>query len=134
MYHTLDASDLELIARAYDTLKRCYCDPKHTVGAAVLCGSGSMYTGVNIEACAYGPCAEPVALGAAFTNAEREIKTIVAVSYSGNVLSPCGNCRQLLFDYAPDAMVIFNNAGEFVKTEVRNLLPGSYSSELSQVE
>lgn len=128
MFHQLDDNDQQLISKAHETIKRCYCNPRHTVGAAVLCGSGNIYTGINIEACGYGPCAEPIALGAAFTNGEKEIKAIVAVEH-GKILAPCGNCRQLLLDYAPDAMVILMHEGEVVKTEVRNLLPAAYLSE-----
>jgi cytidine deaminase len=86
-----------------------------TIGAAVLCASGACYLGVNIEACGYGPCAEPVAIGAASTAGEREIIKIAAVKKCGDeypVLSPCGNCRQLLFDYFPDATVILDLDGK----------------------
>lgn len=96
------------------------------------CASGRIYKGINVEACGYGPCAEPIALGTAFTNGEREIISVVAVCKRGDeypVLSPCGNCRQLLMDYAPKAMVIFVNEGKVLKTEARNLLPGAYTSD-----
>ena len=56
---------------------------------------------------------------------------LVAVCKDGDdypVLSPCGNCRQLVFDYSPDAMVILDLDGRVVKTEARNLLPGAYKS------
>jgi len=132
-YLPLNTEDGELIEAAKAVLERCYRPGKHEVGAAVRCASGHVYVGVNIEACAYGPCAEPIAIGAAFANMETDILAIVAVyrddvSALYRVLSPCGNCRQLLVDYAPDAMVIFDNDGEVVKTEARQLLPGAYLS------
>jgi cytidine deaminase len=86
-----------------------------------------MYTGVNIETCGYSTCAEPVALGAAFTNGERKIRSIVSICKRVNnypLVSPCGNCRQLLVDYVPSAMVILDNNGSIQKTEARSLLPG----------
>jgi len=129
----LDSEDQALIEAARDALRRNYHPTRHTVGAAVLCPSGRVYIGINIEACGYGPCAEPIAIGAAFTNGEREISEIVAVCKKDDgypVLSPCGNCRQLLVDYAPDAMVIFDGGGKAVKTRARNLLPGAYRSGL----
>lgn len=135
-YLHLDAEDQRLIEAARDVLRRNYRPIRHTVGAAVLCSSGRIYTGINVEACGYGPCAEPIAIGAAFTNGERDILAIVAVCKRGDeypVLSPCGNCRQLLVDYAPEAMVIFNDGGddggEVLKTQARNLLPGAYTSD-----
>ncbi|MGD0091244.1 MAG: cytidine deaminase [Planctomycetota bacterium] len=123
--------DEKLIAAARAVLRRNYHPVRHSVGAAVLCASGRVYTGINVEACGYGPCAEPVAIGAAFSNGERTIKAIVAVHKSGRrfpVLSPCGNCRQLIYDYAPDAIVIFSDKGKTVKARARDLLPGAYSS------
>jgi len=128
----LDSKDQKLIEAARDVLRRNYQPARHTVGAAVLCSSGRVYTGINIEACGYGPCAEPIAIGAAFAHGERDILAIVAVCKRGNeypVLSPCGNCRQLLVDYAPEAMVIFNDSGKVWKTQARNLLPGAYISD-----
>ncbi|MCY3018012.1 MAG: cytidine deaminase [Planctomycetota bacterium] len=130
-FQPLTASDKDLIAAARDVLRRNYHRERHSVGAAVVCESGRIYTGINVEACGYGPCAEPIAIGAAFSNGERQITAIVAVCKSGSrypVLSPCGNCRQLIVDYAPDAMVIFSNRGKVLKTKARNLLPGNYSS------
>jgi len=129
----IDSEDRELIEAARDVLRRNYDPVKHTVGAAVRSGSGRIYTGINIKACAYRPCAEPIALGAAFSNGEKQIVTIVAVGKEGQaypILPPCGNCRQLLIDYAPGAMVILNGEQQaVVKTSARNLLPGAYTSD-----
>jgi len=123
----IDAQDEALIQLARETLARCYREDRHTVAAAVRCASGKMYTGVNVESCGYGPCAEPIAIGAAITAGEKKFAAIVAVSRNG-VLSPCGNCRQLLLDYAPDAMVILVIDGIVKKTAARNLLPGCYTN------
>jgi cytidine deaminase len=127
----LDAGDLKLVEAARDVLRRSYAAPRHTVGAAVLAASGRVYVGVNVEACGYGPCAEPIAVGAAIAAGEKEVVRIVAVRRSGDeypVLSPCGNCRQLLFDYWPDSTVILRFDGRVVKARVRALLPGAYES------
>jgi cytidine deaminase len=132
----LDSEDQKLIEAARDALRRNYHPIRHTVGAAVLCSSGRIYTGINVEACGYGPCAEPIAIGAAFTSGERDILAIVAVRKREDeypVLSPCGNCRQLLVDYAPEAMVIFDCDGQVVKARARDLLPGAYLSGLDDV-
>jgi cytidine deaminase len=72
--------------------------------------------------------AEHTALGAAFTNGERDIMAMVAVHKRGDdypVLSPCGGCRQLLVDYSPDAEVILLLDGEVVKARALDLLPGA---------
>lgn len=126
----LNESDWALVEAAREVLRRTYRPPHHTVAAAVRCGSGKIFTGVNVDAAAgYGPCAEPVAIGSAFANGETQVLAIVAVCKRSDelpVLSPCGNCRQLLFDYAPDATVIYCENGTCVKTAARNLLPGAY--------
>jgi cytidine deaminase len=130
-FEPLNDQDRRLIAAASDVLDRNYRPVRHTVGAAVLAGSGRVYTGVNVEACGYGPCAEPIAIGAAFSNGEQDIRAIVAVCKRGDayrVISPCGNCRQLLVDYAPDAIVILEVDGKSVKARARDLLPGAYVS------
>jgi len=84
-YLDTDSKDQKLIDAAIDVIRKNYSDPSHTVGAAVLCSSSKIYTGVNIECCGYGPCAEPVAIGAAISNGEREIVTIVAVTIDGDL-------------------------------------------------
>ena len=127
----LNDLDRELIAAAEETLQRCYHPERHTVAASARSRTGKIYSGINIEACAYGPCAEPIALGTAFTAGDRNIETIVAIHRVGDefqVLSPCGNCRQLLYDYLPDVWVIYIDNGRVDKAQVHDLLPGAYSS------
>ncbi len=126
-FQPIDSEDRRLIDAATEVLRKRHHPPRHTVAAIVLTDSGRVYAGVNIEAAGYGPCAEPIAIGRAITDGDAGIKTIVAVSKDG-VISPCGNCRQLILDYAPDAMVIFKDGGDIVKTRARDLLPGHYTS------
>jgi len=127
----IDKQDEQLVEAATAVLRKNYTDERHTVGAAVRCGSLQIYAGVNIESCGYGPCAEPIALGAAISAGEREFVAIVAVGARPEgyvILSPCGNCRQLLLDYAPKALVILEENGKLVKTRVRELLPAAYGN------
>lgn len=131
----LDDNDQKLIQEAQNTLQKVYYPGRHTVAAAVLCASGKIYTGINIEVCGYGPCAEPIAIGAAFTDGDRNIISIVAVGKQKDgyaILSPCGNCRQLLVDYVPEAMVIFKYEATISKTCVRNLLPNAYTGNFDR--
>src|SRR5690349_14071174 len=62
-YHALTSRDQELVQAAIDVISNNFRDERHTVGAAVLCSSGEIYAGVNVESCGYGPCAEPIAIG-----------------------------------------------------------------------
>jgi cytidine deaminase len=131
----VEPEDQALIEAACEVLERNYHPVRHSVGAAVLGASGRIYAAINIKASWYGPCAEPIALGMALSQGERQIKAIVAVRKQNgefSVLSPCGNCRQLLLGYAPEASVLFRNNGKTFKTSPRVLLPGAYESNLDQ--
>ncbi|NDJ78582.1 MAG: cytidine deaminase [Chloroflexi bacterium] len=125
----LTAADQEVLAAARDVIVRNYSEDRHGVGAAIRAASGQIYPGVNIEAPGSGPCAEHVALGAAISNGERNYDIVVAVAgweppYP--ILHPCGTCRQMLLDYAPDIWVILSVEGQPVKAPIGDLLPFPY--------
>ena len=128
---SLSAADRALVRAARELLRRRYVAKRHTVASAVRTRSGSVYVGLNLNGI-HAPCAEPVALGAAVTAGDRAFETMVAVQRWGEdyrVLSPCGNCRQLLYDYAPDASVIVRfRGGRVARLSVREGLPGAYAS------
>ena len=127
--YELDSEDQQLIDAASTVLEQNYNAERHTVGAAVLTGSGKIYSAVNVESVGYGPCAEPIAVGCAISAGERELLRIVAVTNEQaphSIISPCGNCRQLLSEYAPDCMVIIEFKSGLVKVRVGDLLPDAY--------
>lgn len=128
-YLEIDAQDQQLVEAARQVIRRNFTEWDNTVGAAIRCGSGKVYAGVNINSAGFGACAETIALGMAYSAGEREILSVVAV-YGGKpdypILSPCGNCRQVWKDYAPDAWVIVMHEGKLVKTQMRQLLPDAY--------
>lgn len=127
----LSAADRALVRVAEDALRRGYVRDRHTVGAAVRTRSGTVYTGLNMNGL-HSPCAEPVALGAAVTRGDREFETIVAVQRRGGrfpVLSPCGTCRQLFFDYSPrGSMIVRFTGGRVARLTAEECLPGAYHS------
>lgn len=128
----LTEKDNELIARAQGAIRSNYdgVNFNHTVGAAVRCGNGKIYTGVNVYSL-HGACAEQVAIGAAITQGEREFETVVAVRgrKGEEIIPPCGNCRQMLFDYMPDCEVILMAGGERGKVSAKELLPFAYEQK-----
>ena len=85
---SLEERDRALIEAAGAAIRRNYDGENfhHTVGAAVRCGSGAVYTGA---------CAEQVAIGSAITNGERVLEAILAVrgKDGSELLPPCGSCR-----------------------------------------
>ena len=128
-YFEITSQDRLLIQAAIEVIAKNFREERHTVGAAVLCASGKIYAGVNVESCGYGPCAEPIAIGTAISQGEREFMTIVAVggwNASYPLLPPCGNCRQLLWDYASDAMILLDKEGTLIKVGIGDLMPLAY--------
>ena len=103
--YNLEDNDRKLIKSALDVLDKNFDDGvyNHTVGCAVLCKNGKIYKGVNYDGI-HGSCAEYITIGIAISAGEREFDTIVAVhdKQVNFVVSPCGNCRQMLFEYCPD--------------------------------
>jgi len=68
-----------------------------SVGAALLTTQGNVYTGVNLDvACGIGFCAEHSAIAEMLKHRETQIEMIVAIN-SGNIIPPCGRCRELMF-------------------------------------
>lgn len=123
----LEARDLELVKQAEQIIERNFDSDKYyqTVGAAVRCRNGRVYVGVNLDGI-HGSCAEAIALGTAITAGERDFECIVAVygkEAPHNVLSPCGNCRQLITEYAPHCDVIVQTGDGYKKVSIAELLP-----------
>lgn len=98
------------------------------VGAAVITKKGNIYKGVCIDTdCSLGMCAERNALSTMITNGEFEIEMVVAVDKKGNVLPPCGACREFMMQLknSSDIKVLVDHKGTFVK--LKDLMPYSYS-------
>jgi cytidine deaminase len=132
--YPLTEKDRELIALGLEVLKENFDDGvyNHTVGCALLCKNGHIYKGVNCDGI-HGSCAEYITMGMAISGGEREFDTIVAVhdQKPGSVISPCGNCRQMLYAYCPDIKVIVQDEdGQLFKVTARDLLPFAWEPVL----
>jgi cytidine deaminase len=136
----LGSLDMELIEAASDAIRRRYRYDWQEVGAAMRTRSGKVFTGVSLDAYLgrMAVCAEAVALGQAITNAgETGIEAIVAVRHpppeEANraiaVVSPCGACRELIWDYDRNARVIVPGANGPETVSIGDLLPNKYSRE-----
>jgi cytidine deaminase len=101
------------------------------VGAALLSRAGQIITGANVESASYGLtcCAERVALFTALTAGTKDFVAIAVVARAKQGPTPCGACRQLLAEYAPDAEVWVADSRKLDKPRqflVGELLPHAF--------
>jgi cytidine deaminase len=122
-------NDQQLVARAIEARQRAYAPYSHyKVGAALLGKSGKVYLGCNVENASYSHtiCAERTAVVKAVSEGETEFEAIAVVTRNGG--SPCGACRQVLAEFAPELTVyIADESGEHRTTTLRELLPDSFT-------
>jgi cytidine deaminase len=134
----LTKADRELIEAATAAIKQRYRYDWQEVGAALRTRDGRIVTGVNIDAYLgrMAVCAEAVAIGRSITEAGNTgIDTIVAVRHPKPseadqtiaVVSPCGSCREIIYDYDAKARVIVPNEHGETVAQIADLLPNKYS-------
>lgn len=122
-----------LIDTAVSAQKNAYCPySRYPVGAAVMTESGRVFAGCNVENASYGLalCAERVAVFNAATKGQRGLRAVVVVA---NKASPCGSCRQVMFEFSTKETLLFlvdrnPNTGRqtVTKTTVFKLLPAAF--------
>ena len=124
----------KLIARADDARKKAYCPYSGvSVGAALLCADGRIFTGCNIENAAFSPsiCAERSAFASAVSAGVRDFTAIAVRGGKGEkpdaCFPPCGVCRQVMAEFcAPDFEVILSK--DEIKT-LGELIPSAFSKD-----
>ena len=96
------------------------------VGAALECADGTVFTGCNIENAAYTPtvCAERTAVFKAVSEGRRVFRRIAIAADTEKFCAPCGVCRQVLEEFAPEIEVILvNREGKTLELTLPELLP-----------
>ena len=121
-------TDQELVERAFAMHQFSYAPySKFPVGAALLCEDGTVFTGCNVENAAFGStiCAERTALLKAVSEGHRDDWTAIAIAGRGqDYCWPCGSCRQMLYEFAPDLRVLAARGdGTFQEAILSELLP-----------
>ena len=120
-------TEQHLCRAAIAMLDRSYRPYSHLpVGAALECSDGTVFTGCNIENAAYGLtiCAERTAIFKAISEGHRDFKRIVIAGKSEDYCVPCGSCRQVMQEFAPQMEVIcLNGKGEAKHFALKELLP-----------
>jgi cytidine deaminase len=124
-----DEQQRTLVAAAQKARQYAYAPySNYLVGAALFATTGEIYLGCNIENAAYPAtiCAERVALVKAVSEGVRSFKAIAVVTENGGF--PCGICRQMLYEFAPDLRVIIADGNNVVKREISlsELLPEGF--------
>jgi cytidine deaminase len=121
-----------LVAAASAARERAFAPySKFLVGAALEAEDGTIVPGCNVESASYGLtiCAERCAIFRGVADGFRCFKRVAVVTDTPEPTPPCGACRQLLWEFAPDAEVVLANlAGAEVKWTVRTLIPGAFDA------
>lgn len=102
---------------------------KFRVGAAVLTGSGKIYSGCNVENASYGlcNCAERTAIFCAAAAGERRLRAVVVYTATPAPSLPCGACRQVISEFGPEALVIsICDSAQRHATSIPELLPYAF--------
>jgi len=100
------------------------------VGATLLARDGRFFTGCNVENASYGLtiCAERTAVTKAVSEGARRFRRMAIYVYSHRPFSPCGACRQVLHEFAPDLTLLLSCAtGETREVRLADLLPDAFA-------
>ena len=116
----------KLVQRACEVRKHSYSPYSNfAVGAALLTPDNKIFTGTNVENAVYpvGICAERAAVAKAVSEGEKEFIAIAIVGSSA--ISPCGSCRQVLYEFNPKMLVILADEKGEIEHEIilEKLLP-----------
>lgn len=128
-----EAEKKQLIETAQRALSNAYAPySQFRVGAAVLTAKGHIFAGCNVENASYGLsiCAERNAIANAIMTEKGDtikLKAIAVVNSRDVPCSPCGACRQVIWEFGKDAVVIFRGSQGWQTSEITKLLPHGFS-------
>ena len=120
-----------LMRTARAAMKKAYAPySKFHVGAAVLTKDGKVFPGCNVENASYGMtnCAERTAIFSAVAQLgpKLEVTAVAVANDHGVPCSPCGACRQVIYEFGPDAIVFFQGAEGERQAHITELLPEGF--------
>ncbi len=103
---------------------------KFRVGAAILLADGKVFSGCNVENASYGMtnCAERTAIFSAVAKLgpKIEIRAVAVTNDHGVACSPCGACRQVIYEFGPGAVIFFQGARGPKQAHITELLPEGF--------
>ena len=120
-----------LLRTARTAMKKAYAPYSNfRVGAAILTKTGKVFRGCNVENASYGMtnCAERTAIFSAVAELgpKLEVTAVAVVNDHGVACSPCGACRQVIYEFGPDAVVFFQGADGDKQAHITELLPEGF--------
>jgi cytidine deaminase len=123
--------NIRLLRAARKAIERAYAPySQFKVGAALLSAKGEVFTGCNVENASYGlsNCAERTAIFSAIAESGPglTIRAIAVVNDQGVPCSPCGACRQVIYEFGPDATVFFQSSKGWKESHITELLPEGF--------
>jgi cytidine deaminase len=121
----------KLLRHAKKVMKNAHAPySKFRVGAAILLSNGKIFSGCNVENASYGMtnCAERTAIFSAVAQLgpKIEIRAVSVVNDQGVPCSPCGACRQVIYEFGPDATILFQGANGPTQAHITDLLPEGF--------
>jgi cytidine deaminase len=121
----------KLLRSAKTVMKNAHAPySKFRVGAAVLLSNGKIVSGCNVENASYGMtnCAERTAIFSAVAQLgpKIEIRAVSVVNDQGVPCSPCGACRQVIYEFGPDAIIFFQGSKGPKQAHITQLLPEGF--------
>src|SRR6266576_4709172 len=128
---TAEKQRVRLLRAARAAMKNAYAPYSHfRVGAAILTTTDKVFSGCNVENASYGMtnCAERTAIFAAVAQLgpKIEIRAVAVTNDHGIACSPCGACRQVIYEFGPDATVFFQGADGPREAHIKELLPEGF--------
>jgi cytidine deaminase len=121
----------DLLKAAKRAMKNAHAPySKFRVGAAILLSNGKVFSGCNVENASYGMtnCAERTAIFSAVAECgpKIEIRTVAVANEQGVACSPCGACRQVIYEFGPDATIFFQGTDGPKQAQITELLPEGF--------
>lgn len=127
-------TSVEIVAAAIAAREKAFAPySRFSVGAALVAEDGTVVSGCNVESASYGLtiCAERVALVKGVSEGHTRFRCVAVVADTDDLTPPCGACRQLLWEFAPDAEVVLANlSGKTARHTMRELLPHGFDARL----
>jgi cytidine deaminase len=130
--------DQELVSAADKLLEKSYKKSVHTTASAIRTTSGEVFCAMNSDHFSHFVCAEMAALDKLIDSGKYNVDTVVAVKIYNNgvkaVANPCGKCRQIFHDYAPECKFTVGDEKDLFSKTIDELLPFAFKRQQEKIQ